>query len=154
MFLGNGVTKSGDFTPASLAKFLLNEWNETMTITVARPDAPEHFMVLRPINRRVVVRLPDGTKIAESTKATRLIESAKSIYDPVVYFPRDAITVEMTQQDNSTHCPLKGDATYFSVPGIDNLAWSYETPMPFSKEITGLVAFYGDKVIVEEHPIA
>ncbi len=123
-----------------------------MTVTIARPNVPQHFMVLRPITRKIVVRFPDGTLLAQSNNATRLIESGKTIYDPVVYFPKDAITQPFTTQEKSTHCPLKGDATYYSANGIDDLAWSYENPLEFATEITGLVAFYGDKVIIEEHP--
>ncbi len=124
-----------------------------MTTTIARPDVPQHFMVLRPAKKRVVVRLPDGTLIADTKDSIRLIESGKTIYDPVLYLPADAIAVEMVRQDKSTHCPLKGDACYFSVNGVEDLAWSYETPHEFSKDITGLIAFYGDKVIIEEHPL-
>ena len=123
-----------------------------MTITIARPDVPKHFMVLRPISRRMIARLPDGTKLAESTAAIRLIESGKAIYDPVVYFPQTDVVAAFTVQDKSTHCPLKGDATYFSAAGVDDLAWSYETPFDFSLDIAGLVAFYPDKVVLEEHP--
>ena len=124
-----------------------------MTTTIARPGVPTHFMVLRPIDRKVIVRLPDGTLLAESSNATRLIESGKTIYDPVIYFPKDAIKMPFTKQDKSTHCPLKGDATYYAANGVDELAWSYEAPLDFASPIAGLVAFYGNKVIIEEHPI-
>ena len=124
-----------------------------MVTTIARPDVPQHFMVLRPANKRIVVRLLDGIVVADTEHAIRLIESGKTIYDPVLYFPADAIAIPMERQDKSTHCPLKGDASYFSINGVEALAWSYETPFEFSKEIEGLIAFYGDKVIVEEHPL-
>ena len=123
-----------------------------MSVTIARPDAPNHYMVLRPINRRVVVRLPDRTLIADTNKATRLLEHGRTLYDPVVYLPADAIQIPLNKQEKSTHCPLKGDASYFSYSGEDDLAWSYEKPLGFSEEIAGLFAFYGNKVIIEEHP--
>lgn len=124
-----------------------------MVTTITRPDVPQHFMVLRPANKRVVVRLLDGTVVADTKQAIRLIESGKTIYDPVLYFPPDEIAIDMERQEKSTHCPLKGDACYFSANGVEDLAWSYETPLDFSKEIEGLIAFYGDKVIIEEHPL-
>lgn len=123
---------------------------------IRRPDAPNHFMVLKPVQKRVVVRLPDGTKLAETSNAVRLMEAGKSLYDPVIYLPRDDVAVELRREDKSTHCPLKGDASYFSTHADgkvhSGIAWSYEEPFDFSQTIAGLVAFYPDRVIVEEHP--
>jgi uncharacterized protein (DUF427 family) len=53
--------------------------------------------------------------------------------------------------DHSTHCPYKGDASYFSILAkdgtrIENAVWSYETPFPAMKEIAGYLAFYPNKV--------
>ena len=124
---------------------------------IRRPDAPNHFMVLRPVNKRVIVRLPDGSKLAETTNAVRLLEAGKSLYDPVIYLPKSDVSVLLTKQAQTTYCPLKGDASYFTLEtGAEthaDLAWSYEKPLDFSKDIEGLVAFYSDKVILEEHPI-
>ncbi len=124
---------------------------------IRRPDAPNHFMVLKPINKRIVVRLPDGSKLAETTSATRLLEAGKTLYDPVIYLPMHDVLVPLTKQGNTTHCPLKGDANYFTFENgqetSSDLAWSYERPFDFSQEIGGLIAFYPDKVIIEEHPL-
>ena len=127
-----------------------------MEVAVRRPDAPNHFMVLKPIKRRIVIRLPDGTMLAESVRATRLLESGKTLYDPVIYLPKQDLTTELTHQENTTHCPLKGDASYYTFQTqnhvIADLAWSYDQPISFAKDIAGLIAFYPDKVVVEEHP--
>jgi uncharacterized protein (DUF427 family) len=53
--------------------------------------------------------------------------------------------------DHSTHCPYKGDASYFTIVGedgtrVENAVWSYETPFPAMKEIAGYLAFYPNKV--------
>ena len=124
---------------------------------IRRPDAPHHFMVLKPIKRRIVIRLPDGTLLAQSTRATRLLESGKTLYDPVVYLPKPDLQVELSRQENTTHCPLKGDASYYafgSGPDLStDLAWSYDNPFDFAQDLAGLIAFYPNKVIVEEHPM-
>ena len=124
---------------------------------IARPDAPNHYMVLRPVERRIVVRLPDGPKLAETTNAVRLMEHGRSLYDPVIYLPMDDVIIPLQKQEKSTHCPLKGDACYFSLNHegvtLTDLAWSYPTPLDFSSDIAGLIAFYGDKVVLEEHPL-
>ena len=60
--------------------------------------------------------------------------------------------IELEPENKSTYCPLKGDASYFSIPdtpGMENCAWSYEESLEFSKPIKGLIAFYGDKVKIE-----
>ena len=123
---------------------------------IRRPDAPNHFMVLKPIKRRIVIRLPDGTKLAESARATRLLESGKTLYDPVIYLPKQDLATELTHQEIRTHCPLKGDASYYTFQTnnhvIADLAWSYDQPLDFAKDLAGLIAFYPDKVVVEEHP--
>ncbi|MGI9521677.1 MAG: DUF427 domain-containing protein [Hyphomicrobiaceae bacterium] len=124
---------------------------------IRRPDAPGHFMVLKPIKRRIVIRLPDGTKLAQSTRATRLLEAGKSLYDPVVYLPKQDVLVRLRKQEKSTHCPLKGEAQYYLLENAkkitSDLAWSYEAPIEFAQDIKGLIAFYADKVIIEEHPV-
>ena len=127
-----------------------------MEATICRPDAPNHFMVLRSIDRLVKIRLPNGDLLAESDRAIRLMESGKSLYDPVIYLPRDDVTVDLNLEDKQTRCPLKGSAAYFGISnGQDNhesIAWSYPEPLEFAEPIKGLVAFYGSKVVVEEHP--
>jgi len=124
---------------------------------IRRPDAPNHFMVLKPINKRVVVRLSDGSKLAETMDAMRVLEAGKTLYDPIVYLPMKDILVPLTKQVNKTHCPLKGDASYFSLENrhetLSDLAWSYEQPFDFSQDIKGLIAFYPNRVIIEEHPL-
>jgi uncharacterized protein (DUF427 family) len=54
-----------------------------------------------------------------------------------------------------THCPYKGDASYFSLSAngefAENAVWSYEEAYPSVKQIEGHVAFYPDKVSIEVH---
>ncbi len=120
---------------------------------VRRPDAPNHMMVLRPVTRRIVVR--KGTTIlADTEEAIRLMEIGKSLYDPVIYMPQEAVSVPMVRLEKSSHCPLKGDATYFALSDDSPaIAWSYEEPFDFSSAIKGLIAFYADHVTIEEHGV-
>ena len=76
-------------------------------------------------------------------------------YPPVIYFPRVDVTTDLlSRTERSTHCPYKGDATYFtlSVDGqiAPNVIWSYETPFPAMEAITGHLAFYADRVDIYE----
>ena len=70
---------------------------------------------------------------------------------PVAYFPRDDIEMGyFARTDRSTHCPFKGDAAYYTVTVggevLENVAWTYEDPLPGATRIDGRVAFYADRV--------
>jgi len=94
-----------------------------------------------------------GAVLAESNSALELSEGD---YPFVIYFPRGDIAMAfLDQTDRSTHCPHKGDATYFSVvtksTTLENAAWSYEAPKDDVARIKDHVAFYAsDSVTVEQ----
>ena len=120
------------------------------TQTIHNPSEPRHYMRLRPITSHIRV-LRQGQVLAETDKAVRMIEVARDVYDPVTYVPIADISSALSPVPNkTTHCPLKGDAHYFSVAGEDPIAWTYDEPLPFAQELAGLVAFYADQVTVEE----
>jgi uncharacterized protein (DUF427 family) len=112
---------------------------------------PDHPITITPNPRRVRVSV-DGHVIADSTRALTLKEAS---YPAVHYVPRaDANLALMARADRVTHCPYKGDANYFSIVAdgktIENAIWTYETPFPAMAEIAGHLAFYPDKVKIEE----
>ncbi|MEM6890832.1 MAG: DUF427 domain-containing protein [Pseudomonadota bacterium] len=94
-----------------------------------------------------------GAVLGESGDALELLEGD---YPPVIYFPRgDIATAFLDPTDKSTHCPHKGDASYFSVvtksTTLENVAWSYEDPVADVARIKEHIAFYTDgDVTVEE----
>lgn len=110
---------------------------------IHNPSNPKHFMQLDPVGQRLRIRFGD-LLIAESDRAVRLLEVGKRAYAPQYYIPREDICAALTRTQKSTHCPLKGDASYFTVEdvlGTDEIGWSYETPFDFATELSGLVAF-------------
>lgn len=63
------------------------------------------------------------------------------------YFPVSSINREFFKHsDKTTHCPWKGDASYYSIVVGDqenqDAAWYYPTPMAAAQEIEGRVAFW------------
>lgn len=89
-----------------------------------------------------------GVIVAETTQALTLKEAS---YPPVQYVPRADVQLDLFERtQRSSHCPYKGDASYFSVMagGLErgDAAWSYEAPLPAVKEIAGHLAFYPNKV--------
>ncbi|MCP3409676.1 DUF427 domain-containing protein [Bradyrhizobium sp. CCGB01] len=112
---------------------------------------PDHPITITQNPRRVRVMAGDIV-IAETSKALTLKEAR---YPAVQYVPReDANMALLERTDRVTHCPYKGDASYYSVKAdgktLDNAIWTYETPFPAMAEISGHLAFYPDKVKIEE----
>ena len=116
-----------------------------------RLPGPDHPITITQNSRRVRV-LADGVVIAETTRALTLKEAS---YPAVQYVPREDANMGLLKRtERVTHCPYKGDASYFSIVSngktLDNAIWTYETPFPAMAEITGHLAFYPDKVKIEE----
>jgi uncharacterized protein (DUF427 family) len=116
-----------------------------------RQPGPDHPITVEPSRERIVVRA-GGAILAETTNALVLQEAS---YPPVLYIPRGDVALdELTPSDTRTHCPYKGDASYFTVPGgRKDVAWSYEDPFDQVAEIKGHLAFYPDRVdAIERRP--
>lgn len=93
-----------------------------------------------------------GAVLGESSDVVELTEGSS---DPVLYVPRSDLAMAFFDKtDHSTHCPHKGDASYFTLEAksgpIVNAAWSYETPDEGLEQIEGHLAFFADKVTVEQ----
>ncbi|KAG0149259.1 hypothetical protein CROQUDRAFT_653831 [Cronartium quercuum f. sp. fusiforme G11] len=94
------------------------------------------------MTRLVRVTLND-TLIAESNE-TKSIEGN-------YYFPPDSIIKQhYAPSKTSTHCGWKGDASYYTVCGVKDAAWFYPEPLEKAKELKNYVAFYKNKVNIEE----
>ncbi|SFT94621.1 DUF427 domain-containing protein [Halomonas saccharevitans] len=102
-------------------------------------DTSEPRITLHPHARRVRVVI-DGTLIADTTRAIELRETG---YPPRQYLPRDDVRMDLlTPSETTTHCPFKGDASYFAFGEYEDVAWSYENPLASIQEIEGRVVFY------------
>lgn len=93
-----------------------------------------------------------GAVLGESNQALELEEEGHS---PVIYFPRADIAMAFLDPGSKTsHCPKKGDATYYSIANkssvSENVVWSYENPTEAVAAIKGYLAFHqGDSIKVE-----
>src|SRR5690349_2160307 len=108
---------------------------------------PDHPIAITRNPRRIRVHF-GGRVVAQSTRALTLQEAR---YPPVQYIPReDADMSALTRTARRTHCPYKGDASYFTLSAggrtAENAVWSYEQPFPAVSEIAGHLAFYPDRV--------
>lgn len=114
-----------------------------------KSPGPDHPITVTPHDGRVTVTL-GGRMIADTTRALALKEAS---YPVAYYIPRDdANMVLLERTEHATHCPYKGDASYFSVkPAGDagrNAVWSYEQPYDAVAGIKDHLAFYPDRVSI------
>jgi uncharacterized protein (DUF427 family) len=108
---------------------------------------PEHPIAISPNPGRIRVRFA-GRVVADTTRAVTLRETT---HQPVHYIPREDTDMGLLARTaHSTHCPYKGDASYFSVTvdgkTAENAVWSYEHPFPAMADIEGRLAFYPSRV--------
>lgn len=113
------------------------------TLEKAARDNAEHIDV-RPAGKRVRVTR-DGETIADTTEALAMKEGD---YPVVYYVPRKDVKMDRLERSSlETHCPFKGDASYFSFKGgPKDAVWSYERPYERMAAIREHLAFYPDKV--------
>jgi uncharacterized protein (DUF427 family) len=122
--------------------------------TSMKIPGPDHPISIESNPRRVVVKLA-GKVVANSTHALTLREST---YPAVQYIPRADVDMTLLERtDHTTHCPYKGDASYYSVRAgerhAENAVWTYETPFESVASIKDHVAFYPNRVdSIEEQP--
>jgi uncharacterized protein (DUF427 family) len=112
---------------------------------------PDHPITMAPSQKHIRISV-GGVVIADTTQALILKEAS---YPAINYIPRaDANMALLAKTDRMTHCPYKGDASYFTINAdgrtIENSIWTYETPFPAMTEIKDYLAFYPDKVTIEE----
>lgn len=117
-------------------------------IKIPGPDHPIDIA----LNPRRVVVAAGGKVIADTERALTLKEAS---YPAVQYVPReDADMALLVRTDHTTYCPYKGDCHYFSIPSAGaagvNAVWTYEDPYEDVERIKGCLAFYADRVKIQE----
>lgn len=110
-------------------------------------DGPRHRLFLHPFSRRVRARFA-GETVLDSTRGALLHES--NIL-PRLYVPIEDLRSDLLERtDHATHCPFKGDASYWSVRVGDRVAedavWTYEDPLPAAAWLRGLASVYPERM--------
>jgi len=112
------------------------------------PDtARAHRVTTEPCAKRIRVRF-NGETVADTTAALLLFEPPMT---PVYYIPLADIPERFRHPtDHTTHCPFKGDATYWNIGVGDRVAenalWSYPDPISAVPELKGHAAFYWNRM--------
>jgi uncharacterized protein (DUF427 family) len=112
-----------------------------------KEPGPDHPITIEPNGSRVRVLL-GGVIVAETTRALTLKEAA---LPAVQYIPREDAAMDLLERSSrTTHCPYKGDASYWDITagGVTarDAVWSYQHPFAAVKDIAGRLAFYPGKV--------
>jgi uncharacterized protein (DUF427 family) len=123
----------------------MDAWFEEDEEVYTHARSPYSRIDILPTSRTVVVSLA-GVELARTDRAYALFETGLPTR---WYVPRVDVRMDLLgPSDTITHCPYKGTTVHFSTEDVDDVAWSYPTPLPESERIAGLVAFYDDRVTV------
>jgi len=120
---------------------------DTAPVTEAATREGDYQLRYEPCPKRVRVEW-NGEWIADSTRAIVLHETRAP---PVHYFPAEDVRMEcLVRTTHQTHCPFKGNASYWSLKIGDKVAenavWSYENPYRDAEPIRGYLSFYRSKI--------
>lgn len=111
------------------------------------PPPPGRALYLEPTPKRLRVEV-GGVTIADSRRAMMLHEGGQQ---PIYYFPPQDVRADVLEDsDRHTHCPKKGDASYYTIRAGDEVvqdgAWYYPDPLPGTPPIKDLIAFYFNRM--------
>ena len=108
---------------------------------------PDYPLEIAPSGKSVRVTL-GGEVIAEANDAFVMTELD---YSPAYYIPIGDVRLDLMEKtDHSSHCPFKGNASYWKINAggqtAENAVWSYETPFDEVALIRETMSFYTSKV--------
>lgn len=125
----------------------MDTWFEEDEEVFVHPRDPSTRVQILPSSRHVVVAV-DGVVVGDSSRPTFLYETG---LPRRTYLPKLDVRMErLIPTESTSMCPYKGTARYWSVQANDqvhpDVAWSYPAPLRESLPISGLVAFYDERV--------
>jgi uncharacterized protein (DUF427 family) len=113
---------------------------DTVNYTI---DGPAHRLYWHDFPRRVRALL--GNHVVLDSTNSKLLHESNLL--PQLYVPREDVRAELLEpSSHRTHCPFKGDASYYSVRAGDRVAenavWSYPEPTDSATWLAGYLAVY------------
>ena len=121
-------------------------------------QSPAHRLLFEPDARRL--RAYVGDRLVLDTRRAHLLHETGIA--PVVYAPLEDFDETLLERTATTsHCPFKGDASYWSLRvGAElreDAIWGYEAPLEQAPWLRGFAALYpgkADRWLVEDEPVA
>ena len=138
----------------------MDSWFEEDEEVFTHPRDPRHRVDILASSRHVEV-VANGVKVADSHHPRMLFETGlpTRYYLPLV----DVRTDLLRSSPKSTGCAYKGTASYWSVEVdddlVEDLVWTYTTPLPESVKLAGLACFYNERVdiyvdgVLQDRPV-
>lgn len=110
-------------------------------------DGPQHRLLFDVFPRRVRALL--GGETVLDTRRGMLLHETGIL--PQLYVPSEDVRGDLLRRTTlSTHCPFKGDASYWTITAGErtekDVVWGYEDPKPESAWLRGHLAFYWDRL--------
>lgn len=118
-------------------------WWEEDEPNLAHPRDPFHRIDIVHSSRHVRVE-HDSVLVAESSSPHLLFEPPLPVR---YYLPREDVRMDLLRaSEKRSFCAYKGQASYWSLEGLEDIAWSYPEPLREAAEVTGRVAFFNERI--------
>jgi uncharacterized protein (DUF427 family) len=109
-------------------------------------SAPPHRIYFADFQPRVRAVI-DGRTVLDTTRGKLLYETGIM---PRLYAPlEDFDPAVLSRTDHTTHCPFKGDASYWSLTvngsSRENAVWAYESPIGEAAWLRGYASLYAEQ---------
>lgn len=120
-----------------------DEWFEEDERNLGHPRDPFHRIEIVHSSRSVRVER-DGQLLAASSRPYLLLEAPLPVR---YYLPPEDVSDELLRPSSTrTLCAYKGQASYWSLRDVDDVAWSYPAPLREAAEVTDRIAFFNEQV--------
>jgi uncharacterized protein (DUF427 family) len=126
----------------------VDSWLEEGRQLVHYPPNPYHRVDCRPTRRGLRVSVGDTT-LVDTTTTTIVFETSLA---PRLYVDPTLVRTDLLHRTATTsYCNYKGYATYWGATladgsAVEDIAWSYEDPLPESLPIKGFLSFDAERV--------
>jgi uncharacterized protein (DUF427 family) len=139
----------------SVAWDAVDAWFEEDEQVLGHPRNPYHRVDCLRSGRSLRVDAA-GVTLVNTTDTLAVYETA---LEPRLYVDPRAVRVELVASATETYCPYKGTATYWTARVgdvvLEDIAWSYEQPLPESIPLRGLLSFDENRIdVVHDLPPA
>jgi uncharacterized protein (DUF427 family) len=120
-------------------------WYEEDEPNVSHPRDPFHRIDFVHSSRHVRIER-DGQLLAESSRPVIVFEPP---LPPRYYLPPEDVRADrLTPSATRSRCAYKGEASYLSADGVDDVAWFYPAPLREAAEIRDRIAFFDEQTDV------
>ncbi len=125
----------------------VDSWFEEAEEVMGHPRNPYHRVDCLRSDRRLVVEA-GSTTLVDTAETLVVCETSLA---PRLYVDPRHVRMDLLEHSNTkTYCPYKGTASYWSArvgdEVLDDVAWSYEDPVPESTPLRGFLSFDESRV--------